>query len=83
MISDQQTRKALSSIDPENKSINSKMLFDKTNSGKILRLESELKFALEEYARIQKLLEEKINKSNSTRKLRGSVSVNIASESEL
>jgi hypothetical protein len=68
VISDQQTRKTLSSIDPENKSIYSKMRFDKTNNGKILRLESELKFALEEYARVQKLLEENINRSNSSRK---------------
>jgi hypothetical protein len=68
VISDQQTQKSLSSIDPENKSIYSKMLFDKTNNGKILRLESELKFALEEYARVQKLLEEKINRPNSSRK---------------
>ena len=68
VISNQQINKTLSSIDPENKSIYSKMLFDKTNTGKIVRLEAELKFALEEYARVQKLLEEKMNRPNSSRK---------------
>ena len=38
-----------------------------TNDSKILRLESELKLALEEYARVQKLLEENLQRSKTGR----------------
>lgn len=58
----QQSNNSLSFIDTEKKSIYSKIGPDETNDIKILRLESELKLALEEYARVQKLLEEKNSK---------------------
>lgn len=59
----QQSKNSFSSIDTEKKSIYRKKVNDETNDVKILRLESELKLALEEYARVQKLLEENNQRS--------------------
>ena len=63
----QQSKNSFSSIDTEKKSIYRKKVNDETNDVKILRLESELKLALEEYARVQKLLEENNQRSNTGR----------------
>ena len=66
-ITKQQSNNSISSIVTEKKSIYSKIGPDETNDVKILRLESELKLALEEYARVQKLLEENNQRSNTGR----------------
>jgi hypothetical protein len=63
----QQFRNSISSIYKENKSKSSNIGTDETNDVKIPRLESELKLVLEDYARIQRLLEEKIQKSKTGR----------------
>ena len=63
----QQSKNSFSLFDTEKKSIYSKIVHDETNDVKVLRLESELKLTLEEYARVQKLLEENIQRSNTGR----------------
>jgi hypothetical protein len=52
----------------EKKTILTKSLHNESNEEKIHTLESELKLALEEYARVQKLLEENIHRSNFSSK---------------
>ena len=64
----QQPKNSFSLFDTKKKSTYSKTANDETNDVKILRLESELKLALEEYARVQKMLEENIQRSNSGKK---------------
>lgn len=63
----QQTENSLIPNDPKKKSMYSKIGPGETNDSKIFRLESELKLALEEYARVQKLLEENLQRSKTGR----------------
>ncbi len=63
----QQSKNSLSANDTERQSPFSKNVLDETGNEKILQLESELKLALEEYARVKKLLEENIQRANTGR----------------
>jgi len=63
-IFNQQAKSIISTNDTEVKSKYLQIVSDESDTAKIHRLESELKLALEEYARIQKLLEENINRPN-------------------